>query len=165
VSIGGSVTSKRPEFQSCEDAEQGAPPTARPEFDPAKFARESDAKIRAAIEAPISRMPTVRPPESLADVLAFPDETRAAADSIPDVEEVPSNGGAQDALGVDAVPCMARSREDLARSELTPGAARLLSYVNGIASLEAICGKAKITTEEGASLMLDLAEQGIVSFR
>ena len=159
------MTSKRPELQSCEDAERGAPPTARPEFDPAKFARESDAKIRAAIEAPISRMPTLRPPRGLGDVPALPDDMRAAADSIPDVEEVASDGGAQDALGVDAVPCIARSREDLAQFELTPDAARLLSYVNGIASLEAICGKAKITIEDGASLMLDLAERGIVGFR
>jgi hypothetical protein len=160
------VTIKRPDSQSAyEDPEQGAPPTARPEFDPARFARESDARIRATIEAPISRMPTVRPPGGSADVLACPDEIREVADSIPDVEEVATNGGARDALGTDAVPCIVGSREDLPRFKLAPDAARLLSHVNGIASLEAICGKANITTEDGAFLILDLAEQGIVSFR
>jgi hypothetical protein len=158
------VTNKGRESQSeREDSELDVPPTARPSFDLAKFARESDARIRAATEAPISRMPTVRPPEGAADVLASSDEMRAVADSVPDVEAVATT--ARDALGTESVPFVVASRQDLARFDLTPEARRLLSHVNGIASLEAICGNANITAEEGASLVLDLAAEGIVGFR
>jgi len=150
------VTNKHPESQSLpsgfDDPDLDVPPTARPKFDPEEFARDSDAMVRGTAEVPRSRMPTVPPP---------PD----AAGSTPDLQEVGTIGGAREALGADAVPCVAWSREDLALFDLGAEATRLLGYVNGISSVEAICRRACVTAEEGAAVMLELAEQGVVSFR
>ena len=90
---------------------------------------------------------------------------RAVAGSIPDVQEVDTNSGARDALGADAVPFVVVSREDLAWFDLGPEEVKLLAYVNGVSSLEAVCATASITVEDGTSLLLDLAERGVISFR
>jgi hypothetical protein len=161
-----SMTDKRPKpHLEPDDTVDVAPSTARPPFDPTNFARESDARIRAAAAAPASSLPTVRPPEGSADILASLKEMRASdAGSIPDVQEVDANG-ARDALGPEAIPFVAVSTADLAWFDLGPEAARLLAHVNGVSSLEAICATAGITADDAASLLLDLAEQGVVSFR
>jgi len=97
-------------------------------------------------------------------MLASLSEMRAVAGSIPDVQAV-AYSGARDALGADAVPFVVVSREDLAWFDLGPEAVKLLAYVNGVSSLEAVCAMASITVEDGASLLLDLAERGVVSLR
>jgi len=144
-------------------AERNRPTTAPPPFDPAEFARESDAKIRAVAEASPSSLPTVRPPAG-SDLVPASMNNLDTAGSIPDVQEVEPNS-AHDALGPNAIPVLAVSHEDLAWFDLGPEAVRLLAFVNGISSLEAICAKANITAEEGAVLLLDLAEVGVVGFR
>jgi len=159
---GASVKDKRPEPRpDCEDA----PSTARPPFDPVEFARESDARIRAAAEAPVSSLPTVRPPAGSADLFAGSSEKRAASASMPDVQEVATTSDARDALGSDSVPFMAMSRQELAWFDVGPEATKLLAHVDGVSSIETVCARANVTAGEGASLLLDLAERGVVSFR
>jgi hypothetical protein len=145
------VCGGRKKVERAEAVETGRPMTVRPPFDPATFARESDALMKAAIEAQALGLPS----RDMGD----------EADSVPDVQEVEVLSGAQDALGADAVPFLALARQEVARLDLGPDATRLLAYVNGISSLEAVSAKASITAEEGASLLLDLAERGVVGFR
>jgi hypothetical protein len=135
-----SLNDKDPEpATEYDDAAGGDRPTMTPSFDPAEFARASDAKLRV------------------------PDELRDHGS--PDVREVATISGAQDALGLDAVPLLAVAPGALAWLDLGPEAMRLVACVNGVSSLAAVCAKASMSTDEGASLLLDLAEQGVVSFR
>lgn len=146
-------------LSQCEDAvAQVRPTTVRPPFDPAEFARESDKKIRAATEAPASDLLGVRPGDQSLD------ETRDVPGSVPDVQEVETTG-ANDALGTDAIPFVLISHDELAWLDLGSDAEQLIASVNGVSSLEAVCAAARVTAEEGASLLLTLAEQGVVSFR
>ena len=141
-----------------DTGDNGPPSTARPPFDPTKFARESEARIRAASEVPPSNLPTVRPPPG------FP-LSPARVGSMPDLEELGTTRGARDALGADAIPFLAVAREDLSWFELEPEALKLLARIDGVASLEVACAKAGFTAEEGALLLLTLSEQGVVGFR
>ena len=125
-------------------AKDDRPATVRPPFDPAEFARESDQRVRAATKAP--------------------DPAHDVPGSTPEVQELASDGSVRDALGPDAVPFLVMSREDLASFDLRLDAAKLLTCVDGVSSIEAICAAASIPAEEGASLLLDLAERGVVSF-
>lgn len=43
-------------------------------------------------------------------------------------------------------------------------ATRLLAHVDGLRSLEVVCTMANVAAEEGATILLDLVDQGIVSF-
>jgi hypothetical protein len=172
--IGGSLFWKRrnptekpprPGSEREETAGRGAPETTRPPFDPAEYARASDAKIRAATEVPPSDHPTVRPPEGFPQALTFPSEMRSVRGSIPDLQEVETSSGARDALGKDAVPFVMASSEDLGWFDLGSEAMRLLACVDGVSSLEAVSAKATMTAEEGAFHLLDLAERGVIGFR
>lgn len=129
---------------------KGAITTARPPYDPSAFARESDEKIRAVTEAAasISRREAMPP-----------------ADSVPEMQQVETVSGAGEVLGSDAVPVLTVSREALARLDLPAGAKALLALVNGISSLEAIAARASLSMDEGASLLLELAERGVIDFR
>jgi hypothetical protein len=99
-----------------------------------------------------------------ASVLAS-SELRDDAGSSPDLLEGETSSGARDALGSGAIPFVVMSPEDLAWFNLRPEAATLLACVNGVSSLEAVCAAANMTADEGAFLLLDLAEWGVVSFR
>ena len=104
-------------------------------------------------------------PDDPAPLVTLLNDVRDVPDSIPDVQEVETLSGAQDALGPDAVPILSVSRDDLARLDRGTEAAKLLPYVNGVSSLETICATASITAEEGAAIFLDLAELGVIDFR
>jgi hypothetical protein len=161
------VTDKRPEPRAKQGAaESDAPITDRPPFDPVQFARESEARLRAT-DAPTSGMPTVRPPPGAgldAEALLSLQEVRAPAGSIPDVQ-VDSDSGADEALGIDAIPFVAVSRDDLPWFDLAVGAVKLLAHIDGVRTLEVVFARADIPEDEGVSLLLAMAEQGIVSFR
>ena len=150
----------------CEDpVENGRPMTVRPPFDPAEFARESDAKMRVATEAPALEPLAMGSPAGLAPLVTLLNEALDVAGSTPDVREIETLSGAQDALGNDAVPFLSVSHEDLARFDLGCDTLKLLARVNGISSLESICARAGVQEEEGAALLLNLAELGVVGFR
>jgi hypothetical protein len=147
------------------DGELEPPSTARPPFDPVQFARESDARMRVVTEAPPSNLPTVRPPEGSATILRSLNEMRAQAGSMPELEEIATTGGARAALGANEVPYLVMALEDLSWFDLGPDAARLLASIDGVCSLETACAMAGLTAEEGATLLLTLAEQGMIGFR
>jgi hypothetical protein len=143
---------------------QDASLTIRPPFDPAAFARESEAGVRAA-EGPASNLPTVRPPaDDSAPAIGSLSEVRGVAGSIPDVQEVEMQGPARD-LGGDDIPFVAVSRDDLPWFDLAPEAADLLALVDGISSVDALAARASFSTKECVSLLQDLAALGVVGFR
>jgi hypothetical protein len=142
----------RPSRRDDPDSVEPPPTTRRAPFDTSQFARESDARFRTASEAPASGMPTVRPARSLEG-------------SIPDVQEVEAKVGAGDVLGGDAIAVLVVSREEVDWFKLSHEATKLLAFVDGVRSLEAICAMASVRVEDGAVALLDLAEQGIVRFR
>jgi hypothetical protein len=159
-----------------DSAETNARPTARPPFDPVQFARDSENLLGTG-EGPDSGRPTVPPDPGLGfsvppappapiirETHTDPSGMRAInRTSSPDIE-IDMTIDAEGALGGD-VPVLAVSRDDLEWFDLSPVARSLLLHVNGLASIEAICVKSRVAAEEGAALLLELAEQGIISFR
>ena len=143
---------RRPRKDS-HDSVEPPPTTRRPPFDPAEFARESEARLLAATEAPASNKPTAPPP-------GIP-----PGGSIPDVQEVEAKVGARDALGADAIAVLTVARDDVDWFRLSHAATKLLAFVDGVRSLETICAMASVTVEDGAAALLDLADQGMVRFR
>jgi hypothetical protein len=133
-------------------------PTIAPPFDPEAFARDSESRLSTA-PPPQSSAPTVRggAPERTS-------EMRPIAASGPELEEA-GVGDLRDALGDDTVPVVIASPDELGWLDLPPEAERLLAHINGVSTFERICAKANVTSEEGAFIVLDLAEQGIISFR
>jgi len=139
-------------------------PTARPPFDPERFAREAESKLME--EPPQSGRPTPRAFQCLE--LAAEQRGRAVRDilnSAPDLQELATSTDARDALGGETVPVLVASREELEWFALSPVASHLLSYVDGVSPIDALCAKARLASADGARVLLDLAEQGIVSFR
>jgi hypothetical protein len=67
-------------------------------------------------------------------------------------------------VGTDLVPVLNLSLEDLEWFDLAPEARDLLARVDGVSALDTLCARAAIPPALGAALLLDLAEQGIVSF-
>jgi hypothetical protein len=112
-------------------------PTARPPFDPAQFAQEAESRLGRE-ESPASRKETPR---------AFP-RPPLAATSRPK-----------------AVPLLAMSRQELEWFALSPSASRLIAQVDGLAAVETVCLRAELSSAEGTRILLELSDQGIVTFR
>jgi hypothetical protein len=138
--------------------------TVRPPFDPARFALESESKLGFARPPPSNR-PTPR--SLLRPVLRAPPwaKGRAVAHSAPELLEFATTVDAREALGSDAVPVLVMSLEELEWFALSPKAKDLLRHVNGVLPIDSLCSKANIAPPEGATVLLELAEQGIVTFR
>jgi hypothetical protein len=137
-------------------------PTPRPAFDPETFAREAESRLRMADHR--STKPTPR-------ALQRPElpplqwgRTGVALPGAPELPEQPGSLDALDALGADAVPVVAISREDLGWIEISPEASRLLTHVNGVRPLNVVCAMANVAPEHGATILLELADRGVVSF-
>jgi hypothetical protein len=134
------------------------PTTVRPPFDPEKFAKESDSKLRVLEEAgrlgerrpAPSNRPTVPPPPGLPDYAADP------AVSTP---------SAPPPIGADVIPELVVAREDLEWFDLTVEARSLLQHVDGESSVGAICEKAQLSTTEVFAELERLAGEGLVSWR
>jgi len=157
------VSGGRPKPKVPDDDHVGDRPTLRPPFDPETYARESESGLRAT-ELPSSSRLTPRAfprPEVPAFHLA---RTRSVLPSIPEVHEEAARCGALDAVGADAVPALAIPREELGWVDLSPEATRLLDHVNGIRQLDVVCAMARVAPEDGAATLLQLADEGIVSF-
>jgi len=65
----------------------------------------------------------------------------------------------------DAVPVLAMSRQELEWFALSPAASRLIAQVDGIAAVDAVCTHADLPRTEGTLILLELSDQGIVTFR
>ncbi len=115
-----------------------APVTARPPFDLAEFARESESRLRVAI--PDSKRPTMPPnPE----VLALAARVERATD----------------------VPELAFAREDLEWFELPPEARTLVRLVNGRDTVEAIARSLHRDVAVVVSSLDALAADGVLTWR
>lgn len=56
------------------------------------------------------------------------------------------------------------SREELERIVLSPETSRLVTCIDGVRPLETACAMANMNPQDGATILLDLADQGVVSF-
>jgi len=146
------------ERHALETASPNERPTVLPPFDPAAFARDSETQL-STVPGPESSAPTVR-----GRAWERTSEVRAIHTSSPEVEET-ALGDVRDALGDDAVPVRLASPDEKGWLDLPPEAARLLAHVDGVSSLGTICARANVASQDGAIILLELAEQGIVSFR
>jgi hypothetical protein len=139
-------------------------PTVRPPFDPAKFAVESEKKLQ--VPEPSSTRPTPRAlPRPPVPPLPPWGKMREGTRSSPELQETASPSDAREALGGDAVPVLIMSRDELEWFALAPEAIQILGRVNGIASIDTVCAEARISPQDGANILLELAERGIVIFR
>lgn len=142
-------------------------PTIRPPFDPEEFARESESGLHAA--HPTAPPPTPRvlhrpeaPALELTPSRARPQSSQEAP--APELEEPTAGSDALDALGLDAVPVLGVSRDELEWVVLSADADRLLGRVDGTRTLGKIAEVARMSPGDVAAVLLDLADQGVVSF-
>ena len=116
------------------------PPTVRPPFDLAEFARQSDSRLRVEPTSspdPPSRRPTVPPDASSSVVVARMSD----------------------------VPALAMSREDLDWFELSPSARALVQQVNGRDTVEAISRNLRRVPDDVLVDLDGLAREGVVTWR
>lgn len=132
-------------------------PTTRPPFDPAKFALESETAL-STVPDPESSAPTLR------GLAAARPRVSTIVSSGPELEQA-AIANLCDALGDDTVPVLLVPPDELRWLDLPPETVRLLAHVNGVWPLDRVCATAKVASEDGALILLELAEQGIVSFR
>jgi hypothetical protein len=57
------------------------------------------------------------------------------------------------------------SRQELEWFALSPAAGRLIAQVDGVSRVDAVCMQAAVPGTEGTLILLELSEQGIVTFR
>ena len=131
-------------------------PTTRPPFDPAQFAQEAESRLRSHSACRIPASYTTRFSAAIArSCFAGQDErgvrTRATR---------ARNGGARRGAAPGHVPT--RAREWFA---LSPAASRLIAQVDGVAHVDAVCSQAGLPRTEGTLILLELSDQGIVTFR
>jgi hypothetical protein len=80
------------------------------------------------------------------------------------VEIATTTQHAREVLGPDAVPQLVMSKDELEWFALSPEASRLIEHIDAKATIDVVCARARIATPEGATILLELAEQGIVTF-
>jgi hypothetical protein len=144
-------------------------PTVRPPFDPETFARESESGLHetAAPTAPPPTPRVLQRPE--APLLELTPSSRGRSPSAPDtdspdIEEPTAGDDALSALGRYTVPVLGVSRDELQWVVLSADADRLLGCVDGTRTLEKVAMLARMSPEDVAAVLLDLADQGVVSF-
>jgi len=136
--------------------------TPRPPFDPQAFAREAESRLRTADQQP--NTPSPRPLQRPKVPPLQWGRTGDVPPAPPELQESPWTFNALDAVGADTVPVIALSSVDLGRIAMTPDASRLLNQIDGVRPLHVVCSMANMAAEEGATILLELAEQGVVSF-
>jgi hypothetical protein len=90
---------------------------------------------------------------------------RPTEPSAPDLEEHPAVVDPLEVLGGGAVPVLAVSPAKLEQVDLPAETRRLVACIDGAHSLAAVCAMAKMNPRDGAALLLDLVERGLVSLR
>ena len=132
-------------------------PTARPPFDPAQFAEEAESKLRHAEARPSRRAtPRALPRPPLLASRTSPEEGATAALETRALRQNPAP---------EAIPLLAMSRQELEWFALSPAAGRLIAQVDGVSRVDAVCLQAGVPDTEGALILLELCDQGIVTFR
>jgi hypothetical protein len=158
------LPNKKPSIAGDGEDEAVDRPTLRPPFDVEAFARESDSGLH---EAATPTAPPPSPPSYQRPVVPPLQwgRTRRPEPSSPDLEERPADEDPLDVLGIGAVPFIALPAARLPFLNLAPDARRLVACIDGAHTLGAVCEMAKINPRDGAALLLELVEQGVVSLR
>ena len=136
--------------------------TPRPPFDPEIFARESESRLRAA-----EQQSSTPAPRSLQRPKVPPLQWGRTGDAPPrgpELQESPWTFNALDAVGPDTVPVVMLSSEKLARIAISSEASLLLNQIDGVRPLHVVCAMANMTPDDGATILLALADQGVISF-
>jgi hypothetical protein len=131
-------------------AEEGSRPTVRPPFDPEKYARESESKLRIMEEGRATR---------------GTEERRRPPSNRPTVPPPPGLPGYEPIIGVDGIPELVVAREDLEWFDLTPEARSLLQHVDGENAVRAICDLMSLSPDHVIGELERLAGEGLVSWR
>lgn len=92
-------------------------------------------------------------------------KVRATEPSAPDLEEQAAIVDPIEALGSDVVPVITVPTFELSFMDLAPEARRLAACVTGAHMIGAIFAMAKMAPQDGAPLLLDLIEKGVVLLR
>jgi hypothetical protein len=90
---------------------------------------------------------------------------RPTEPSAPDLEEQAAIVDPIEVLGSGAVPVLAVPAVELSSMDLAPDARHLVACVTGAHTIGAVFAMAKMTPEDGAPLLLDLIEKGVVLLR
>jgi hypothetical protein len=160
----GGVPNKQPSLTEAGDPEPIDRPTLRPSFDVEAFARESDSGLHETA-TPTAPPPTPRSFQRPEVPPMHWGRSRSTEPSSPDLEERPAVVDPLDVLGIGAVPVIVSPLATLHSLNLAPEARRLLACIDGAHTLGAVCEMAKMNPRDGAGVLLELVEQGIVSLR
>jgi hypothetical protein len=124
--------------------------TVRPPFDPLEFARDSESMVRIGETDPASARPTAPPPPGMPQYQAG--LTSGMMHSLANV-------------GVDTVPTLAVTLEDLEWFDLPEATALLLVLVDGTATIGVLSERADIPLDTAMGAFHELARDGIVTLR
>jgi hypothetical protein len=126
------------------------PPTVRPPFDPAAYARDSERTLRAE-EAVDSARPTRPPPAAL----------------VPASERATESAQLLVNLSIesDDVPFLAVARERLQALQLSLLARMFLRFVNERDCVAVICSRSGLGMDDAVLALEELTSAGVVSFQ
>jgi hypothetical protein len=124
------------------------PPTLRPPFDPAKFARDSERALVAAESATESARPTRPPPP-------IPEESAVESGQLLVSLSIES----------DDVPFLAAGSDGVDTAALSPLARAFLRYVNQRDCIAVICSRAGLRMDDAVIAIEELAGAGVVRFQ
>jgi hypothetical protein len=127
------------------------PPTVRPPFDPAKFARDSERALRAADDAVDSATPTRPPPPPGAP------QSERSAESAQLLVNL--------AIESEDVPFLAIARDRLAGLRLSLLARMFLRFVNERDCVAVICSRSGLGMADAVLALEELSGAGVVSFQ
>jgi hypothetical protein len=130
-------------------------PTSRPPFDPAQFAQEAESRLEGNESSSRRTTPPAFPRPSISVTPRALGETGLSA----------SDPQGSETLAAAAVPILAMSRQELEWFALSPAASRLIGQVDGISPVDTVCTRAELPSNEGTMILLELSDQGIVTFR
>jgi hypothetical protein len=125
-------------------------PTSRPPFDPAQFAQEAESRLGGNESSSRRTTPPAFPRPSISVT------PRAVGETGPQGSET---------LAAAAIPILAMSRQELEWFALSPAASRLIGQVDGVSPVDTVCTRAELPSSEGNMILLELSDQGIVTFR
>jgi hypothetical protein len=125
------------------------PPTVRPPFDPAKFARDSERALRAQ-DAVDSARPTQPPPPA-------PPSSERSAESAQLLVNL--------SIESDDVPYLAVARDALPGLQLSLLARMFLRFVNERDCVAVICSRSGLGMDDAVLALEELSGAGVVSFQ
>jgi hypothetical protein len=133
------------------------PPTVRPPFDPAKFARDSERALRAEEIAAESSRPTRPPPPPLVGAAVG----RHIEDPAVESSQLLVSLTVED----DDVPFLAVAAERVRALSLSPLARAFLRHMNERDCVAVICARAGLRMDDAVVAIEELSGAGVVSFQ